>query len=58
MVLLRPRHGHERDRAGDVEPGALEAVVRTRLEGNFCRRTWHQKIVKPVPTVAAVTQKG
>jgi carbon-monoxide dehydrogenase small subunit len=46
--LLHPGHGAFRRRSWKRYPGASEAEIRALLDGNMCRCTGYQNIVKAV----------
>ena len=48
MRLLHPRHGDERVDLCKNHPNASEGEIRELLEGNICRCTGYQNIVRAV----------
>ena len=57
--LLHARHGDERDRPGAAPPERRASKpIRERLDGNLCRCTGYQNIVKAVQTGAAAMAQG
>ena len=50
--LLHARHDHAERRPAEREPDPTEAEVRDGLEGNLCRCTGYQNIVKAVLAAA------
>ena len=52
MRLLHPWHDHDRERVPGPQPESHRAEIRHALEGNLCRCTGYQNIVKAVQYAA------
>ena len=56
MRVLHPGHDHGRGRPLRDNPSPTEQEVREGLEGNLCRCTGYQNIVRAVMRAASASQ--